>query len=38
MLLLDDCLINPGVQIEAINGQSMFTVSRHLMLCKIALN
>uniref|UniRef100_A0A667Z5Q1 histone acetyltransferase n=1 Tax=Myripristis murdjan TaxID=586833 RepID=A0A667Z5Q1_9TELE len=38
MLLLDVCLISWGVQIAAINGQSMLAVSRHLMLCKIALN
>lgn len=35
-LLLDCCLISWRVQIEAINGESIITVSRHLMLCKIA--
>uniref|UniRef100_I3KGZ5 histone acetyltransferase n=1 Tax=Oreochromis niloticus TaxID=8128 RepID=I3KGZ5_ORENI len=38
MLLVNVCLISLGVQIEAINGKGILTVSRHLMLCKIALN
>lgn len=38
MLSLHVCLISWRVQIEAINGESIITVSRHLMLCKIALN
>jgi len=37
-LLVDVCLISWGVQIEAINGKGILPVSRHLMLCKIALN
>lgn len=38
MLCSDVCLISQGVQIEAINGKVILTVSRHLMLCKIGLN
>lgn len=36
--MLKVCLISCRVQIESINSQSILTVSRHLMLRKIALN